>query len=180
MARDRQLVVAGLAAGVSLLLAGAVLAITVIVIGRPPVYQHLSAEANAAFARWRRWDWIAPALNVSLAFHAIAQVALRRPVLVSMERARRWPKVTTAQIDSFGVFAGVAVLFAGRGIVMEIGSLVADTSRPLTDNPSLAGLKTSTGIVSLVLAILSSVVFMRWWQQEEATRSVVPERPAAV
>ncbi len=176
---DGLLTLAGLAAGVSLVLGGAAMTIAVIGAARPPVSEYATAAQNAHEAVRVSWLWINPALSLAGGVWASGQVVLRRPLGTSAERARQW-NVSNARIAGATAVCGLSVTLALLSVSYAIGSICAAPGRPITDSMSFSGLSIPLSGIGGVCVILSSLLFLRWWQGAEDSTANVRQPDGAI
>ncbi len=151
----------------SLVLASAALTIALIGAARPPVSEYFNAAQNAQEAVRVSELWIAPAVSLLLGLWALAQIVLRRPLLMSYSAARRWP-VTNGRIASVSAVAALVVVFALSSMLYGIAAIRAAGPRPITDSMVFSGMCISLGVMSIGGWALSSCLFLRWWQDKHA------------
>jgi hypothetical protein len=147
-----------MASGAALMLASASLTISIIGAASPPLSAYLSAEQRVL-------QWVASLTTLVFAVLASAQVWVRRPLLTTIVRARRWPRVSAAQMTGLSIFGGIAIVSALGGLFMALGSIRADQGRAVTDSMSFWGIGIPLGVMANVCSVVAVTLFVSWWQR---------------
>lgn len=162
---------AGLAAGVSLVLGAAGLTIALIGAAAMSSSASLTPALGVDEVARVRWLWITPAMTLVVSMWALMQVVLRRPLLTSESTARRWP-VTNSTIGVAAFVVGVCVVLATWSMVLSFDAMRSAGAGSITDSSSFSGLGLRLGGMGFPLAMLSSLLLLRWWQGEGLIRSL--------
>lgn len=154
---DRKLLLAGLAAVLSLVLATAALTIAIIAASRPPASAQWSAARSAAEASRIAWLCAAAGFNFCLPLWLLAQVVLRRCIPARIARG-----FVTANI-SIGLSSAltlIVLLVSLRGVYWAL--LAIEGVTPITDSTAFSGLTMSLGVMSVSIAMLGYTLFDGW------------------
>jgi hypothetical protein len=154
---------AGVAAGASLVLSSAGLTIGLIAAASPPVSSFMTEAQNAAQATRLSWMWIVPAFMLVMGTWAMAQVVVRRPLLTSESTARR--PVTNSTLGVVVFMVGVCVVLTIMGLMVSIGGMRNAAGGSVTDSTLFFGVGSSLTYPALPFAMLSFLLFQRWWQR---------------
>jgi hypothetical protein len=154
---------AGFAAAASLVLSSAGLTIALIAAASPPVSSFMTEAQNAAQATRLSWMWIVPAFMLVMGTWAMAQVVVRRPLLTSESTARR--PVTNSTLGVVVFMVGVCVVLTIMGLMVSIGGMRNAAGGSVTDSTLFSGVGSSLTYPALPFAMLSFLLFQRWWQR---------------
>jgi hypothetical protein len=166
------LLLAAAASGLSLVCAGASLAISLIAAAAPPVSQYLSAAQNAEVAARMRSGWWLPVCLVAMALTCAVQIILRRPVLTTA----RWRASPDTGLTSVLVMAVLFVMLSfmivrSMSSTFELMRMAAPA--PITDSLSFSSLGGNLGTLSLIASCMANVTFCFWWKSSRSPATVV-------
>ena len=165
------LLLAAMAAALSLMSATASLAIALVAAAAPPVSQYLSAEQNADVAARMKSQWVLPLLMVAFALLTATQVFLRRPFLISVATLERYP-VTRSRVYVTAFATTCVGFFWVRSLISGFDAIRAAATAPITDSLAFSGLGSGLGTASLMPVIWSLLLYQLWWQGTRSSETM--------